>query len=57
MAGQLAITRALGDLDLNDEGVICEPDVEEFEVTATTSLLIIASDGLWDVCEDPVKHA
>lgn len=50
VAGQLAITRALGDLDLNDEGVICEPDVEEFEVTATTSLLIIASDGLWDVC-------
>lgn len=28
------------------------PDFEEFEVTDKTIYLIIASDGLWDVCED-----
>lgn len=28
------------------------PDYEEFEITSRTSYLIIASDGLWDVCED-----
>ena len=34
--------------------MICDPDVEEFEINASTSFLIIASDGLWDVCEDQV---
>jgi serine/threonine protein phosphatase PrpC len=42
----------LGDLALKNEGVINEPDVCEFEINENTSQLIIASDGLWDVCED-----
>lgn len=28
------------------------PDIEEIEITNKTNFLIIASDGLWDVCED-----
>jgi len=28
------------------------PDVDTFPVEANTQLLIIASDGLWDVCQD-----
>ena len=34
------------------DGVSNVPDIEEFEVTDRTKMLIIASDGLWDVCED-----
>lgn len=28
------------------------PDIEEIEITNKTNFLVIASDGLWDVCED-----
>lgn len=28
------------------------PDYEEFEIDERTLYLIVASDGLWDVCED-----
>lgn len=52
VAGQLAITRALGDLELKQYGVSCVPDYDEFEVTEQTKYMIVASDGLWDVCED-----
>jgi serine/threonine protein phosphatase PrpC len=52
VSGQLAVTRALGDLELKTEGVSNVPDIEVFEITDKTKLLVIASDGLWDVCED-----
>ena len=28
------------------------PDYEEFEVDERVQYLVVASDGLWDVCED-----
>lgn len=28
------------------------PDVESFPIDENVSFLIVASDGLWDVCED-----
>lgn len=28
------------------------PDYEEFEVDAKVLYMVVASDGLWDVCED-----
>lgn len=34
------------------EGVSNVPDYEEFELDEKTLYLIVASDGLWDVCED-----
>ncbi|EGR33322.1 protein phosphatase, putative [Ichthyophthirius multifiliis] len=52
VSGSLAITRALGDLDLKTEGVLNVPDTEEFVVSQKTQYLILASDGLWDVCDD-----
>ena len=52
VSGTLAVTRALGDLSLKNEGVINIPDVFEFEINQDTKYLIIASDGLWDVCQD-----
>lgn len=39
-------------MELKGEGVSNVPDIEEFAVTEKTHYLIIASDGLWDVCED-----
>lgn len=50
VSGQLAVSRALGDLELKSEGLSNVPDYEQFEVTSRTQMLIIASDGLWDVC-------
>ena len=50
VSGTLAITRALGDLELKTEGVSNIPDIEVFEITQKTQMLVVASDGLWDVC-------
>lgn len=52
MSGSLIVTRAIGDLALKNEGVISVPFINSFEINEATSSLIIASDGLWDVCED-----
>jgi serine/threonine protein phosphatase PrpC len=52
VSGSLAVSRALGDLELKTQGVSNVPDIEEIEITNKTNFLIIASDGLWDVCED-----
>ena len=30
-------------------GLSCEPDINHFEITIEDKLVIIASDGLWDV--------
>ena len=50
--GQLAVTRAFGDLDLKSSGVSVIPDVKEINIESTDKYLIMASDGLWDVCDD-----
>lgn len=50
--GGLAVSRALGDHFLKNEklGVIAEPYVSpSFKLLDTDSLLIVATDGLWDV--------
>jgi serine/threonine protein phosphatase PrpC len=49
VAGQLAVTRALGDHALKTEGVICSPHVDRHVITPDDRIMIIASDGLWDV--------
>lgn len=52
--GQLAVTRAFGDLDLKTQGVSVKPDLKTIEITSDCKYLIMASDGLWDVIEDQV---
>ena len=47
--GQLAVTRAFGDLDLKTQGVSVIPDVKVQEIRNDCKYLIMASDGLWDV--------
>ena len=48
----MAVTRALGDHALKDQGVICAPDVSRHVLNSEDKLLVIASDGLWDVVNE-----
>jgi len=45
----LSLSRAFGDLDFSECGVITTPDVVEHELTSNDVALIVASDGVWDV--------
>jgi len=56
--GILALTRALGDVDLQP-AVTHEPEVIEREVTEEDQFVILACDGLWDMIsnEQAVKIA
>ena len=46
---QLNYSRAFGDKDLKMFGLSAEPDISHFEITADDRLVLIGSDGLWDV--------
>jgi serine/threonine protein phosphatase PrpC len=45
----LAVTRAIGDGDFRTSGVICEPHVTLPTEVVSPSVLVLATDGLWDV--------
>ncbi|KAJ3305078.1 Protein phosphatase 2C 1 [Kappamyces sp. JEL0829] len=49
--GVLAVTRSLGDLSMK-EWVIGAPYTTETVLTENDTTLIIACDGIWDVCPD-----
>ncbi len=46
---QLNYSRAFGGKDLKNFGLIAEPDINHFEISPDDKLVLIASDGLWDV--------
>jgi len=46
---QLNYSRAFGGKDLKMFGLIAHPDVAQLQLAKTDRLLILASDGLWDV--------
>lgn len=48
--GALSVTRAMGDHELKSGGVSCVPDTCACSI-AGAHVLVIASDGLWDVLE------
>lgn len=48
---QLNYSRAIGAKNLKLFGLICEPDINHFELSKEDKFVIIASDGLWDVFE------
>jgi serine/threonine protein phosphatase PrpC len=45
----LAVSRAFGDLVAKRAGVVAEPEVKEVAISNDDVVLIIASDGVWDV--------
>ena len=46
--GSLAVTRSLGDRKYK-KFVSCEPDVHEYDISAEDQMVVMASDGFWDV--------
>jgi len=48
---QLAMTRALGHKFLQKYGVIPTPHITRFSVTPNDLIIVVASDGLWDVID------
>lgn len=56
LMGQLAVTRSFGDFDYANCGLICQPDINRFELKGNEKYLIIATDGLWDVVDDQVRE-
>jgi protein phosphatase PTC2/3 len=46
---QLNYSRAFGGKDLKMFGLSCEPTVSHFSLDDSDKVLILASDGLWDV--------
>jgi protein phosphatase len=46
---QLNYSRAFGGKDLKMYGLIAEPEVKQYEIVTEDRLVLIASDGLWDV--------
>ena len=49
--GTLAITRAFGDFNMKTKGVTSEPTIKKITVSKG-SIILIASDGIWDDIED-----
>lgn len=48
----IQVTRTLGDLALQKYGLTPEPEVQELTLTPEDNLLVLGSDGLWDVLDD-----
>mmetsp|Transcript_32248 Transcript_32248/g.75158 ORF Transcript_32248/g.75158 Transcript_32248/m.75158 type:complete len:349 (-) Transcript_32248:757-1803(-) len=50
--GDLAVSRAFGDLHLKRYGVTAEPELSSFTLDERDAYLVLASDGLWDVVDE-----
>ena len=50
--GQLMLSRAFGDWELKNYGVICEPHITRINLENDDKYIIMATDGVWDVLED-----
>ena len=46
----IAMSRSLGDFSAKRVGLISEPEVQNLQLTQQDQFIIIASDGVWDVC-------
>jgi len=53
VGGILGVTRAFGDYELKESPwLITDPHVEEIKIQSGDSYVLLACDGLFDVCED-----
>ena len=48
---QLNYSRAIGGKNLKPWGLSCDPEINHFELTSEDKLIILGSDGLWDVLD------
>lgn len=44
----LAMSRSIGDLVAGSVGVICDPEIVEYEINDYSKFIVIASDGIWE---------
>ena len=49
--GALSLTRAFGDTDFKEFGLICEPFINKISIN-NINYIVIASDGVWDIVDD-----
>ena len=52
VCGELMISRAFGDWESKQYGVICSPHITKLEINDKFKYIILASDGVWDVLDD-----
>ena len=50
--GGLAMSRSLGDTESHSAGVIPDPEVKQYPLTEHDQILVLASDGVWDVMSE-----
>ncbi|MCQ2817156.1 MAG: protein phosphatase 2C domain-containing protein [archaeon] len=50
--GCLALTRSIGDKEMKEYGVCCEPYISKHLVSDVDNYIVIASDGIWDVLSE-----
>mmetsp|Transcript_40591 Transcript_40591/g.93193 ORF Transcript_40591/g.93193 Transcript_40591/m.93193 type:complete len:157 (-) Transcript_40591:365-835(-) len=50
--GDLAVSRAFGDVHLKKFGVSAQPELKSYTIGAQDAWLLLASDGLWDVVDE-----
>ena len=57
LGGILAVSRGLGDFDLKNKGLSCEPHIVKKLIDRNLNYCVLASDGVWDVLklEDVAK--
>jgi serine/threonine protein phosphatase PrpC len=48
----LAVSRAFGDRDIAEKGLICVPEFTDYVITGKFQHMVLASDGLWDVVNE-----
>ncbi len=56
LMGTLAVTRAFGDLNFHQYGLISAPEIRKIELRLSHKYLLVASDGLWDFVSLKVIH-
>ena len=44
----LAMSRSLGDIDAKEVGVICTPEIIEYDINPSTKFMVVCSDGVWE---------
>ena len=54
--GTLMLTRSFGDKEMKKYGVLSTPDIFMKNIDTEDIFVVIASDGVWDVCEALCKE-
>jgi serine/threonine protein phosphatase PrpC len=48
----IAMSRSIGDKIASELGVICDPEIIEYEIPSDAKFMILASDGIWEFLDN-----